>query len=128
MSISVGKIPKRLSESYLMSIRTLSSRIRRLEQKSGSSSLAEYYAGLSDEELEADITASKLPLHKQSRALANLLGWTVSRAQAEIDGKMRLAEHSFLGWSDNRIREFLEDACSRHEGMREQFAIWLEEP
>lgn len=110
-----------------MSIKTLSSRIRRLEQKTGSASLSDYYSRLSEEEIEARLLALKLPLHRQAEALAEELGWTVERAQSALDETARLANRHVAGWSDDQIREHLEELCANDAGWRHQIEVWLED-
>ena len=111
-----------------MSIKTLIGRLRRLEVRTGASSLEDFFSGLSDVELEAHLEAIKLPIRHQASALSEQLGWPLERAQTALDETDRLAERQFFGWSDGRLRDHLEELCANDDTWRDQFEIWLEEP
>jgi hypothetical protein len=110
-----------------MTVKTLIGRLRRLEAKTGASSLEDFFSALSDVELEAYLEAIKLPVRHQASELSEQLGWPLDRAQTALEETDRLAERQFFGWSDDRMREHLETLCA-DDCWREQFAIWLEEP
>jgi len=108
-----------------MSIKNLIGRLRRLEARTGASSLSDFYKCFSMEELEAIVDAYKLPPSQQAKALSDTLGWTVERSQAELAEADRLSGRKFAGWSKDRLVEYLQGIIDDDEDMRDQFDIWL---
>lgn len=110
-----------------MNIRSMSARLNRIERKMSAATSEVFYASLNEDELQAFIDALSLPFSKQAEKLAFDLDWPIQRARSVLDEARRLSARELIGWSEDKLRQYLEDAAAVDPNLHKQFAAWLEE-